>query len=231
MKPPQLGPPSRSVAVVTGGPFASAMFLERVDSGVVLVDLGWSGARDALRKEISKLGATTENLRAVFLTHSHRDHIAAWPEVKHVPIFLAAAEVPLLFGEQEHAGMIPRLADRLNDPNLPTRDDLTIRPFDRDTFYVFGVDTVRVFLVPGHTAGSAAYLIHGNLYAGDAISQTWRRGFVPALPVYSEDADQARRSLESLKLRLAPYVVNTVCTAHLECSAVNEKFWTDVLGK
>lgn len=86
-------------------------------------------------------------------------------------------------------------------------------------------------MLPGHTAGSAAYLFRGTLFAGDAIAWTWLSGFRPARGGYSDDTQQARRSLESLRERVAAYRVEWICSAHLKCSEATDELWADLLGR
>jgi glyoxylase-like metal-dependent hydrolase (beta-lactamase superfamily II) len=53
--------------------------------------------------------------------------------------------------------------------------------------FAVGADTVRAYVVPGHTAGSAAYLFRGVLFVGDAVTHTRAGGFAPARRGYSDD--------------------------------------------
>lgn len=229
-QPAGLHSPPRSVVVTTGGPNRSAIHLSRVDSGILVFDLGWWGAETAIEEGLAQLGATADDVIAVFLTHSHRDHLGGWRTVRHAPFYVAVEEVDLLFGWEAHGGWIPRWAERLKESDLPGRGELTVRAFGSDTSFVFGRDTLRAFRVTGHTAGSTAYLFRGRLLVGDAIAHTWIDGFRPAIGGYSESVAEARRSLESLRVRLAPYRVLSMCTAHLECSPVTDVFWSDLLG-
>jgi glyoxylase-like metal-dependent hydrolase (beta-lactamase superfamily II) len=228
--PPPLNSPPQSFVVTSGGPNRSAIYLARVDDGIVVIDLGWWGAEGALRDGLRQLGATPDDVVAVLLTHSHRDHIGAWRHVRQAPFYLARPEVELLFGRADHGGWIPRWAAKIKQRDLPAPDEIEVRAFNSDTVLVFGRDTVHTFLLPGHTAGSAAYLIRGTLFAGDAISWTWLSGFRAARGGYSDDVKQARRSLESLRDRAAPYRVEWICSAHLKCSAVSAQLWADLLG-
>ena len=227
--PPTLQAPPHSLVVSTGGLNRSAIFFHRVEGGVVLIDLGWWGADEALAEGLKQLGATTDDVIAVFLTHSHRDHLGAWRSVRHAPFYVAAAEAELLFGREAHGGWLPSLAEKINGSDLPSPDEVQVRTFSSDTLFAFGRDTLRAFLVPGHTAGSAAYLYRGTLFAGDAIAKTWISGFRPALGRFSVDAAEARRSLEGLQKRIEPFEVSLVCTSHLKCSAATDEFWADVL--
>lgn len=227
--PPALEAPPHSMAVSSGGVSRSAIFLHRVEGGIVLIDLGWWGADEALADGLKQLGARTDDVIAVFLTHSHRDHIGAWRSVRHAPFYVAAPEAELLFGRESHGGWVPSLAEKIKGSDLPSPDEVEVHAFSSDTVFVFGRDTLRAFTVPGHTAGSAAYVYDGILFAGDAIGRTWISGFRPALGRYSVDEAEARRSLESLRERIAPFRVSLMCTSHLKCSAATDDFWADVL--
>jgi glyoxylase-like metal-dependent hydrolase (beta-lactamase superfamily II) len=217
------------VASATAGPGDSMFSAFQTDGGVILIDLGWWGAQHRLRGELEGVGAGPEDVIAVFLTHAHRDHIAAWPLVRHATFHLAAAEAPYFFGEREYEGWIPRAADRIAEPSLPVRGEVAVTTFDSDTSFVVGRDTVRAFLVPGHTAGSTAYLVRGVLFAGDALAHT-QLGFRPALPGFSDDVDQAAESLRSLFQRVRPFEPRFVCTAHAKCARFDDAFVRDVLG-
>lgn len=218
-------------AVTSGGLNDSATYLAEVDGGVIVFDLGWWGAGAALEDGLEEVGAVVDDVVAVFLTHAHRDHVGGWRDVRHAPFYLAQDEIELFFGHHQPGGWIPALAARLKGRDLPEPGEIAIAPFSADTAFVFGSDTVYAFPVPGHTAGSAAYLFRGTLYAGDAVSTTWTGRFRVARGGYSDDVEQARRSLASLRHRLRPHRVERVCTAHLECAAATEEFWDDVLGR
>jgi glyoxylase-like metal-dependent hydrolase (beta-lactamase superfamily II) len=227
---PATAAPPQSLSVNTGGPARSTIYLERVNSGVIVIDLGWTGAKETLVEALGRIGAAPADVVGVFITHSHRDHISAWPVVRAAPFHLSAAEVPLLFGEAEHEGWIPKAADKLNAPDLPKRGEIDVLPFAQDTAFVFGADTLRAFIVPGHTAGSSVYLFRRTLFAGDAVAKIYFGPYVAALPGYSDDRDEARRSLVSLRERLRAFAVARICTAHAACREVNDEFWRELLG-
>src|SRR5688500_9725774 len=78
----ELAEPGRAVAFTTTGPWRSMVCAARTDSGVMVVDLGWAGAGHRLRGKLRGLGVAPADVTDVFLTHSHRDHIAAWRTVR-----------------------------------------------------------------------------------------------------------------------------------------------------
>jgi glyoxylase-like metal-dependent hydrolase (beta-lactamase superfamily II) len=206
--------PPRAVAVLTD-PSGSMIYLARVESGVIALDLGWVAAGTGLRRGLAEQDADPDDVDAVCLTHSHLDHVAGWPLVRGASFHLAASEVPRFLGSEHHRGWVPRLASLLPE-NLPEAGEIAIEPFASDTTFTLGADTLRAFLVPGHTAGSAAYLFRGILFVGDAMS--WKPfGLRSPMRIHSDDTAEGRRSLESLWRRVEPFDVRWVCTAHARC--------------
>jgi hydroxyacylglutathione hydrolase len=216
--------------VLRTGPSQSMVYVAATSAGPIVIDLGWTGAQKALRTALGELGADSAQVAAVFVTHAHRDHIEAWPLVANAPFYLGAPERDFLFGEFHYRAWVPRTADAVKPPDLPHSGALDVHEFTRDTVIVVGADTVRAFLVTGHTPGSAAYVFRNILFAGDAVMHSRRAGFRPARARYSEDPQQAERSLRSLLDRVAPLGIRYVCTAHAECTAFSSEFVSDVLG-
>ena len=68
--------------------------------------------------------------------------------------------------------------------------------------YMLNQVPVRVFGVPGHTAGSAAYLIDGVLFLGDAADTTSGGTIIQSPWVFSDSQAQDRASLVRLDKRL-----------------------------
>ncbi len=208
----------RAVAFPTAFPWASMVYAARTGTGVVVVDLGWSGARGALRENLRRMGATPEDVTDVFITHAHRDHIGAWREVQHAVFHVAEAEAALFDGEARHSDLPSRAGRLAFGDASPWEGEVAVRTFSRDTAFVFGADTLRAFVVPGHTPGSAAYLFRGVLFAGDAIAFSRLRGFGPPFRVFTHDVPRSRASLRELWDRLEPFDVRWVCTAHSKCA-------------
>jgi len=216
--------PPRSVALPTAYPWNSMIYLARTDAGVIAVDLGWNGAGRALRRGLRRMGATPEDVRTVFLTHSHRDHIGAWRTVARADFYLSTAEVPFFRGEAHHADLPSRAGERTLGNPAPWPEEVAVHGFAADTAFVLGADTLRAFGVPGHTPGSAAYLFRGVLFVGDAVAYSYLRGFRSAFGVFTADRARSRASLASLWERVRPYPVRWVCTAHAKCAAFDSTF-------
>ncbi|MCC6242950.1 MAG: MBL fold metallo-hydrolase [Gemmatimonadaceae bacterium] len=199
------------------------IFAARTDSGVLLIDLGWGRADAGVRRALRDIGATPDDVKWAFITHAHRDHIAGWTTVPRATFVLGRDEVPLFTGSATYRGPVPRIADRLNDYQRPTPDDVRLIPLGGDTLFVFGRDTLRAYAVPGHTPGSMAYLFRETLFVGDAANRGVVGDFRGTLSIYSDSVPQSRTSMIALLARLDTSRVRwrTLCTAHAKCAVVD----------
>lgn len=207
----------------TAGPWLSSSYVMPVDGGVLVFDLGWEESGRALRAALDEVGADTADVLAVFLTHSHQDHMAAWRTVRTAPFVMPAAEVAFLDGRRVHGSFLPHHLDGVWDYDRPRPGELDIEPVMGDTALVFGTDTVHVFHAPGHTPGHAAYLFRGILFIGDGVTYTPPLGFMHAKGVFTEDQERSRESLRHLWDRVAPFGPRWFCTAHAKCGPVDER--------
>ena len=220
--------PQQSAVALTGGTTTSMIYVARTSEGVVAIDLGWTGYRRPLRRALEDVGVMSGDVRWVFVTHAHRDHISAWRAFRSAQFYLAEAEVPLFVGKKRSKGWVPRIADWLKPPERPRAGEVALHSFASDTTFVFGGDTLRAYLVTGHTAGSAAYLFRGVLFAGDAVSWSTVGEFAPAKIQYSDNHRAAARNLARLWPRLPANGVRYVCTAHARCALFTPQFLEDV---
>lgn len=210
--------PPHAVARTTTGPWASMIYLARTDSGLIAIDLGWTGAEQALADAAADLGATPADVRRVFLTHAHRDHMAGWPLVRPARFVIGAAEVPAFTGQAGYRGWAARMGDELNEYPRPQPGELDVLAVGADTAFALGRDTLFAFPVPGHTPGSMAYLFRGILFGGDAINWRPGSGFQGARPEFSDSVALSRESLRALWARLAPERTRIMCSAHGKCA-------------
>ena len=116
-------------AIPTTWPSQSLIFAARTAEGVFVVDLGWRRAEGALRRGLAAIGARPEDVTDVFVTHSHRDHIMAWPVVRHARFHMMQAEVPLFEGERIHADVPSRAARALQGDAGPWHGEVNVLPF------------------------------------------------------------------------------------------------------
>jgi glyoxylase-like metal-dependent hydrolase (beta-lactamase superfamily II) len=213
--------PPDAVAATTTGPWASMIYVARTDSGVMVIDLGWTGSEEVLPSALKAIDAQPADVRFVFLTHAHRDHIAAWPLVRQARFVLGRDEVPAFTGSGGYAGWAAKMGDELNAYPRPKEGELEVVTVASDTAIVLGRDTVFIFPIPGHTPGSMGFLFRGIFFGGDAINYRPGSGFQGARPEFSDSVAQSRQSLIALWDRLPLARMRIMCTAHGKCAVAD----------
>ncbi|MGQ0538799.1 MAG: MBL fold metallo-hydrolase [Gemmatimonadaceae bacterium] len=215
----ELQDPPHSVAETTSGAWASMVYLARTDSGLIAIDLGWTGAKAAIERGTRRLGGTPNDVRYAFLTHAHRDHISGWRAVPRARFILGRDEVPYFAGSARYSGIVPSRVERITATDRPDSSAAArVLAFGRDTVLALGRDSLWAFAVPGHTPGSAAYLFRGVLFGGDAVNYRPLAGFRGARSEMSEDVAKSRASLHALLGRLDSARVRFICSAHAKCA-------------
>jgi glyoxylase-like metal-dependent hydrolase (beta-lactamase superfamily II) len=163
---------------------------------VALVDAGNDTAGEAILAELSRRQLGPDAVSAIFLTHGHADHIGAVPLFPKAQVLAIDAEAPLIEGRAGARGPLTRLF-----PVRPTGITVTRHLKDGDVVTIGDVP-VRVYAVPGHTAGSAAYLADGVLFLGDSADVASDGTLNGAPWVFSDSQPENRASLARLEQRL-----------------------------
>lgn len=196
------------------------------DGGLTVVDAGFPGHWRAFSTWLHRSGRSPREVVAVLLTHHHADHVGfadrAQDEGADLHIHAedldavqrqGPASIPDRFARQWwHPGVARRLGAwvRRGVTSTPALQDVTPCA-DGDQLDVPG--NPRVLHVPGHTAGSAAYVFedHGVVCTGDALvtrdPATGRPGVGIAPSGLNADDAQALASLdrfEDLEATLLP---------------------------
>ena len=150
-----------------------AAYAIEASGGVILIDSGLEPDAASLLEQLGELGIDAKQVKAVFLTHVHGDHV------------LGARAIRQLSGAKVHAGEGdcdvleaggPREAYFSTFPmrgygTHPTPIDVRLKGGE---VYSFGDAKVECLATPGHTPGSTCYLVTMGrlkiLFTGDVVS-------------------------------------------------------------
>lgn len=162
------------------------------DGDVVLVDAGMDPTGDDVRRA---LGARTPI--AVVVTHGHIDHWSGAAAL-NVPVYVGRRDIALLQRTRASRAVIPRIGERLFPPPPLPRDGLLV-PVDDGAVLTLGGRMLQAVSVPGHTAGSTAWIVDDRfLFAGDSLMRG-AIGDVDVAPSFlTDDMSAARASLHRL---------------------------------
>ncbi|GAC1365352.1 MAG: hypothetical protein NVS4B8_02810 [Herpetosiphon sp.] len=158
-----------------------------------LIDCGSTEGYGALRGSLLAFGYAPGDIRRVFATHGHWDHVSAMAQLRQesdAHLLLHAAERPFVeSGDFDRTGSF--LYDR---PFPPVKVDQALCDGDRFDINGYAVDVIHT---PGHSPGSVSFLVTTPdlrvLITGDTM---WG-GFSPRL---GSDIDKWCASLDRLLL-------------------------------
>jgi len=184
------------MALVKDG-FVSAALVPLSEREVALVDAGNDVEAKGLLGELSRRALSPDDVKVILLTHGHPDHTGGIAKFPKAQVMALAEEVDVVEGRSTGGGPIMRF----RSPK-PTGIRLSRTLHDGEVVQL-GPFQVRVFAVPGHTPGSAAYALGENLFLGDSANQDKQGRLKAAHWIFSASAAQNRKSLLELAHRLA----------------------------
>ena len=158
---------------------------------VVLIDAGYDPKGAALLAELARRKVGPDAVTAIFFTHGHLDHIAGAGLCPNATLYALDADVALVEGREGSHGPLTSLLGA-----KPT--GLHVHALKDGAVLTLGAKSIRTIATPGHTGGSAAYLVSGVLFLGDSAAMK-TDGKLAAPPwALSDDLAKSRASLAAL---------------------------------
>ena len=127
-------------------------------------------------------------LCGILLTHAHFDHIVDLDKIRKktsAPSYIVSSDIPLLSDPNKN------VSAWLSCPTTYPPCDHLLAHGDVVNIADF---SIKVFHTPGHTPGSACYLIDDVLFTGDTVMS----GGIGRCDLYGGDFNQMRSSLQFL---------------------------------
>jgi metallo-beta-lactamase class B len=133
------------------GPGAVSVWLIPTTDGLILIDSAQEPLVDHVIDSIRKAGFEPKNIKYILLSHGHLDHFGGAARIQA----LSGARVATL---EEDWQLIEKTFGGPANPNRPLgpvlKRDMVIKEGDTVTL---GKTSVKVYKMPGHTAGSPSY--------------------------------------------------------------------------
>ena len=205
------GPPLGAGLEPVQDGMSTVYLLDAGNGQLVLVDAGNDVKGTAIQAALANRHATADNVAAILITHAHPDHDATIALFPKAEIYALKREVPLADGSESFQGPVLRLFGAHN-----THPFRVSHPLDDGEKFAIGNLDVTAFAVPGHTPGSAAYLVSGVLFMGDSAQITSKQQLIGPNGLFSNDTSEGAASLKHLDQELQPRAaeIKFLSTAH-----------------
>ena len=165
--------------------------------GCYLIDSGVDGAEQIIENYLRSIGREMTDIKAVFLTHAHPDHIGAAWKIKEI----SGCKVYSGKGEQRWMEDIDLQYKERQIPNFYSLVNKSVELdgvlSDGDTIELETGITINVLSTPGHSCDELSYVLEENkvIFTGDTIPVK------EDIPIWinEEELRNSLKKLQSLK--------------------------------
>jgi len=189
--------------------FVSAFIVDVDEHDVALIDAGNDRQAKAILAALYRRGLGADAVKAILLTHGDGDHTAGVAAFPQAIVMALQADIPLAEGRELRSFF------KLFGSPHPNGIKVT-RPLHGGDSLTLDNLVLRVFAVPGHTKGSAAFLVRGVLFLGDSADATKDGKLAAGRWLFTENPAENRASLRQLLQQVEPWgaEVKAIACAH-----------------
>lgn len=196
MTPAETAPVNDSVWCVRDK-FVNA-FIFKGDQGYLMVDAGIN--KKNFRRELKKIAIKPKEITTIILTHTDGDHIGAMALFKDAAVYMHTDEKQMIDGTTGKTKFAKTIW-KYGPYNL----------FEKDTEITLNGLKVKVIHTPGHTPGSACYIIGDDyLLTGDNLTINNGR-YEQFVEAFNMDTPTQTESIKALP---APETFKYIFTGH-----------------
>ena len=190
-------------------------YAARVGDRVILFDTGADPAAAATDALLAHLKRKHGDVKDIFLTHAHFDHLAGALQFPEARIHLGSGDIALASGKASPDALAAKVMTAVMAvPPLPR---VTNPLSGKTTIDVGGGKTVVAYPMPGHTRGSFAFLYDGVLFPGDTM--VFKEGRLDVTPsLFDAHPEENKAAIRALKKQLGDETIDRICTAHGGCT-------------
>ena len=195
----------------------AATHLIDTGEGLIVIDPGYSEALFMIRENIKALGFDEQDIRYIFSTHAHEDHMGAAPELA------AITGAKTLIGKKDLALLATQRHAFTPDIVLSEGDTLTL-----------GNTTMRFIETPGHTDGTLSFFFDvtedGVTYLAGMFGGAGHNTLVKEARIKRNRPADCREVFIASAKRLLDYPVEVFLGNHLGNTRTKEKLSARAAG-
>jgi len=184
----------------------------------VMIDAGAPGKAKAFIEILDRTGIKPEEIKLLIMTHGHWDHIGSARDIKEI----TGAKIAIHRREKDwlekSLKVLPpgvtlwgRIFSRIMAMfmpfvHLPAANVDIVLEDEEFSLGEYGI-AGKVFYTPGHSSGSVSILLDtGDAFVGDLAMNAFPLRLSPGLPIFAEDMNKVKASLEMLLARGAKQI-------------------------
>ena len=162
--------------------------------------------QSSVESEMKKISIDPLKITHVFLSHSDSDHVGGISAFKNAKVYISKAEEPFITEKKLRKTFFGEKFNKLNVKYTTFND--------RDIIQI-GKTKVKAVVNPGHTEGSATFIINDSvMLTGDIL--ILKKGRAEVLDLFNMDSPLAVKSIKMLGDISGD--VKILCTSHSGCS-------------